>query len=400
MGRAVLIVMDSVGIGGAPDANRFGDFGANTLGNIIKACLSGSANIGRSGPLVIPNLESLGIKKSIEISQGSTLSNSSLGSWAATSYSSGKDTPSGHWELVSEPVDYSWLHFDDKVPVFPAAKIEEIIKATQIPGILADCHASGTKVINDFGEEHIRSGKPIFYTSADSVVQIAAHEQSFGLDALMNVSMETAKVFHPMGICRVIARPFLGNQIDGFFRTKNRKDFSIDPIHETVCDLVVKAGGTCWGIGKIGDIFNHRSITTIAAGLSDLELFDELIDNLDIVSEGDLIFANFVEFDSIYGHRRDVSGYAVALEQFDKHLPLLFNKLEKDDLLIITADHGNDPTFSGTDHTRERVPVLIIGNSELNNQGGIINFSDVGHIISKHLNLSERILKNKVLNLS
>ena len=392
MGRAILIVMDSVGIGGAPDANRFGDFGANTLGNIIKACLSGSANIGRSGPLVIPNLESLGIKKSIEISQGSALSNLSSGSWAAaTSYSSGKDTPSGHWELVSKPVDFSWLHFEDKVPVFPIDKIKEIVKATKIAGILADCHASGTKVINNFGEEHMRSGKPIFYTSADSVVQIAAHEQSFGLDVLMNVCMETAKVFHPMGVCRIIARPFLGNKKNGFFRTKNRRDFSIDPIHETVCDLVVKAGGTCWGIGKIGDIFNHRSITTIGAGLSDLELFDRLIDNLHIVGDGDLIFANFVEFDSIYGHRRDVSGYAAALEQFDKHLPLLFNKLGKDDLLIITADHGNDPTFPGTDHTRERVPVLIKGNSELKDQCGIIDFSDVGHMLSEHLNLSKKI---------
>ena len=393
MGRAILIVMDSVGIGGAPDAKSFGDFGSNTLGNIIKACLSGSANIGRSGPLVIPNLESLGIIKSIEISQGFVVSDFSSGSWAAaTSYSSGKDTPSGHWELVSAPVNFAWHHFEDKVPVFPAAKIEEIIKATKIPGILADCHASGTKIINDFGEEHIRSGKPIFYTSADSVVQIAAHEQSFGLDTLMNVCLEAAKVFHPMGVCRIIARPFLGVKKGKFFRTKNRKDFSIDPIHETVCDLVVKAGGTCWGIGKIGDIFNHRSITTIAAGLSDLELFNKLIDNLHIVSDGDLIFANFVEFDSIYGHRRDVSGYAAALEQFDKHLPLLFNNLEKDDLLIITADHGNDPTFHGSDHTRERVPVLIKGNVELKDQSRVINFSDVGHILSKHLNLSEKIL--------
>ena len=392
MGKAILIVMDSVGIGGAPDADRFGDFGANTLGNIIKACLSGSANIGRSGPLVIPNLESLGIKKSMVTSQSAKIGNSSSGFWAAaTSYSSGKDTPSGHWELVSAPVDFSWLHFEDKIPVFPTAQIDEIAKATKIPGVLANCHASGTKVINDFGDEHIRSGKPIFYTSADSVVQIAAHEQSFGLEALMTVCMETAKVFHPMGVCRIIARPFLGNQKDGFFRTKNRKDFSVDPIHETVCDLVVKAGGTCWGVGKIGDIFNHRSITTIAAGLSDLELFKKLIENLSIVNDGDLLFANFVEFDSVYGHRRDVSGYATALEKFDRNLPSLFDKLEKDDLLIITADHGNDPTYPGTDHTRERVPVLIKGDIETSYHNGIINFSDVGHIISKHLNLFERI---------
>ena len=394
MGRAILIVMDSVGIGGAPDAIRFGDSGANTLGNIIKACLGGSANVGRKGPLKIPNLESLGITKSIKIAEGynpSNLSDFSIGSYAATSYSSGKDTPSGHWELVSAPIDFSWFYFKERVPVFPADKIEKIVKVTKIPGILANCHSSGTQVISDFGEEHMRTGKPIFYTSADSVVQIAAHEQSFGLEALMNVCSEAAKVFHPMGVCRIIARPFSGSQEKGFSRTKNRKDFSVDPIHQTLCDLVVKAGGKCWGIGKIGDIFNHRSITTIAAGFSDLQLFNKLTDSLNIVRDGDLLFANFVEFDSIYGHRRDVSGYASALEEFDKILPKLFKKLGKDDLLIITADHGNDPTFPGTDHTRERVPVLIKGTARIKSNHGIIKFSDVGHLIAKHLKLSERI---------
>ena len=397
MGRAILIVMDSVGIGGAPDAGHFGDFGANTLGNIIRACLTGSANVGRSGPLIIPNLESLGIKKSIEISQGSEVSSPRSSSYAAaTSYSSGKDTPSGHWELVSAPVDCAWLHFDEQIPVFPSAKIEKIVKATKIPGILANCHSSGTQVINDFGDEHMRTGKPIFYTSADSVVQIAAHEESFGLECLLSVCIETAKVFHPLGVCRIIARPFLGSQKKGFFFIIYFIYFSIYTIHETVCDLVVKAGGKCWGVGKIGDIFNHRSITTIAAGLSDLELFNKLIDNFNTVNDGDLLFANFVEFDSLYGHRRDVSGYASALEKFDSNLPLLFAKLKKDDLLIITADHGNDPTYSGTDHTRERVPVLIKGDLEIKDHSGIINFSDVGHMISKHLNLATRIMNKQI----
>ena len=391
MARAILIVIDSVGVGGAPDAERFGDLGANTLGNIISACAKGEANFGREGPLKIPNLEKLGIINSLELSVGSNqfkLSPKDTGSYAvATQHSSGKDTPSGHWELVSAPVEFKWLYFENKVPVFPEDEIKRIIDRAKIPGILANCHSSGTEIIDKFGEEHLQTGRPIFYTSADSVVQVAAHEETFGLEALMNLCNETAKVFHPLGVCRVIARPFLGDKKVGFYRTKNRKDFSIDPIHKTVCDSVVNAGGKCWGIGKIGDIFNHRSITTFSSGLSDAKLFDKVVEILDIASEGDLVFANFVEFDSLYGHRRDVSGYASALEKFDLNLPLLFDKLKKDDLLIITADHGNDPTYFGTDHTREQVPVLIKKIFEEEKNYGIINFSDVGKIVAEHLQL-------------
>ena len=375
MGKAILLVLDSLGIGGAPDSKIFGDFGANTLGNIIKACAKGEANFGRKGKLKIPNLESLGIINSLKLADGdgsSDLFFDELGCYAAaTSYSTGKDTPSGHWELVSAPVEFKWFHFKDKVTTFPSNKIKEIIKRTNIPGILANCHSSGTFVLDKFGEEHIKTKKPIFYTSADSVVQIAAHEEVFGLSELFHLCNEAAQVFHPMRVCRVIARPFLGDKTGTFYRTKNRRDFSIDPIHQTVCDSVVKAGGTCWGIGKIGDIFNHRSITTFSSGLSDL------------------IFANFVEFDSLFGHRRDVSGYALALEKFDFKLPQLLKKLNKDDLLIITADHGNDPTYLGTDHTRERVPVLIKSNLHTKKNYGLINFSDVGRLISEHLNLGD-----------
>ena len=192
-----------------------------------------------------------------------------------------------------------------------------------------------------------------------------------------------------MRVCRVIARPFLGNEKGNFFRTGNRKDFSIDPIHETVCDRVVKMGGVCWGIGKIGDIFNHRSITTFSSGVRDAKLFEKLIEVIDVASDGDLIFANFVEFDSLYGHRRDVSGYASALEKFDSKLPLLISKLKKDDLLIITGDHGNDPTYPGTDHTRERVPLLVRNDSKQAKKYGIVSFSDIGHLIADHLHLSD-----------
>ena len=391
MKKAILIVLDSLGVGGAPDAKRFGDIGANTLGNIIKACSRGAANFGRQGPLKIPNLESLGIINALQLADSSWSDrycfSEVLGGYAAaTSYSSGKDTPSGHWELVSAPVEFKWFHFNDKVNTFPPSKIKDIIKRTNISGILGNCHSSGTAIIDKLGEEHIKTGKPIFYTSVDSVVQIAAHEEVFGLKELLHLCNEASKVFHAMRVCRVIARPFLGDKKGSFYRTKNRRDFSTDPIHQTVCDRIVKAGRTCWGIGKIGDIFNHRSITTFSAGLSGLELFDKLLEVLDIASDGDLIFANFVEFDSLFGHRRDVSGYASALERFDLQLPKLINRLKEGDLLIVTADHGNDPTFSGTDHTRERVPVLIKGFSKAKTNYGIIDFSDVGQMITNHLN--------------
>ena len=391
MGRAILIVLDSVGIGGAPDAGDFDDFGSNTLGNIRNACSSGKANNGRNGPLKIPNLESLGMIKSLNLAAGKNPvgdMKTRLASYgAATSLSRGKDTPSGHWELVGAPVDFDWLYFKNLVPTFPSYEINEIIARTKIPGILANCHSSGTEIIERFGEEHIKTGKPIFYTSSDSVIQIAAHEKVFGLKLLLDLCSETARIFHPLGVCRIIARPFLGKKKGEFYRTKNRKDFSVDPIHETVCDRVVKAGGTCWGIGKIGDIFNHRSVTTYATGVRDSELFGKLIEVLDVADNRDFIFANFVEFDSLYGHRRDVSGYALALEKFDLKLPELFKKLNEDDLLIITADHGNDPTFHGTDHTRERVPVLIRDSSKKEKNYGLINFSDVGNFIVDHLNL-------------
>ncbi len=392
MRRAILIVLDSVGIGGAPDAKRFGDFGANTLGNIINACYKGEADVGRQGPLKIPNLEALGIIDALNLAIGKTLkrrSDNYNGTYgAATSFSRGKDTPSGHWELVSAPVDFEWLCFKEKVPVFPSELITKIMHKTAVSGILANCHASGTEILNEYGEEHLKTQQPIFYTSADSVVQIAAHEEIFGLDKLMHLCFETAKVFHPLGVCRIIARPFLGCQKGKFYRTKNRRDFSISPIHETICDRIVKNGGSCWGIGKIGDIFNHRSITTVSAGFDDYHLFRELVRTLDICRDGDLIFANFVEFDSLYGHRRDISGYAKSLENFDMKLPTLLKKLGKDDLLIITADHGNDPTFAGTDHTRERVPVLIKNLNKPRKNLGIISFSDVGQLIADHLNLA------------
>jgi len=401
MGKGVLLVLDSLGIGGAPDANYFNDGSANTLGNIIKSCMDGGANFGRKGRLKIPNLESMGLVEALKLASEKTipdLSENIFGGYAAaTSHSLGKDTPSGHWELTGIPVTLKWHYFKEEFPVFPSETINEITYLTDLPGILGDCHASGTDIIKKLGDEHIQTGKPIFYTSADSVVQIAAHEETFGLQRLLDLCEVTANIFHRMGVGRVIARPFVGNSNDGFLRTKNRKDFSINPPHETLCDRITKKGKVCWGIGKIGDIFNHRSITTICSGVADSQLFEELVKGLGMVADGDFIFANFVEFDSLYGHRRDVSGYASALEDFDVKLPRLLSQLTADDLLIITADHGNDPTASGTDHTRERVPVLMRGKNVVSKSYGLIDFSDVGATMARHLKLPDSIEGRSIL---
>ncbi len=389
MSRGLILILDSLGIGGAPDANLFDDMGANTLVNIFEACEKGKANYGRTGSLNIPNLISLGIYGAVKTASGVELTKKpSPGTFAAaTSYSKGKDTPSGHWELAGVTVKRDWHYFEKCEPVFPRDQIEQIISRTNITGILGNCHASGVEIINELGEQHLETGKPIFYTSLDSVVQIASHEGKMSLNDLYSLAKVTAEVFHPLGVCRIIARPFSGNNVIGFSRTKNRKDFASSPPGETLCDKVQKAGGVCFGIGKISDIFNHRGVTNFADNLSDYELFKSVIRCLNYAKSGDLIFANFVEFDSLYGHRRDVSGYAAALERFDTYLSKLLPKLANDDLLIITADHGNDPTWPGSDHTRERVPVLFKKFNSVGRNLGLIKFSDVGEIMSRHLGL-------------
>ena len=263
----------------------------------------------------------------------------------------------------------------------------EIISRTNIEGILGNCHASGVEIINQLGDQHLKTGKPIFYTSLDSVVQIASHEEKMPLNDLYNLSKMTADVFHPLGVCRIIARPFIGDNFVGYSRTKNRKDFASSPPGETICDKVQNSGSICFGIGKISDIFNHRGITNFADNLSDYDLFNSVLNCLNYAKSGDLIFANFVEFDSLYGHRRDVSGYAAALERFDTYLSKLLPRLRNDDLLIITADHGNDPTWYGSDHTRERVPVLFKNYNSVSSNLGLIKFSDVGKIMARHLSL-------------
>ncbi len=391
MARALILVLDSVGCGGAPDAAQFGDEGSNTLGHIADACVNGTAEEGRTGPLSLPNLDNLGLGAAIRLASGHAAPGLNAGACgiygAATEVSQGKDTPSGHWEISGVPVPFEWHYFPQTVPAFPADKIEEFVRRAEIPGILGDCHASGMPILRDLGEEHIRTGKPICYTSADSVFQIAAHEEHFGLERLYEICAIAAEIFHPMMIGRIIARPFIGETADTFTRTINRRDLAIEPPEDTICDRVVAAGGRTLAVGKIGDIFAHRGITKLRKGKRDLELVDDLLDFISEAADGDLIFTNLVEFDSLYGHPRDVAGYARALEAFDARLPEITAALKVGDLLIITADHGNDPTWRGTDHTRERVPILCVAPGLADREIGLVGMADIGETIAAHLGL-------------
>ena len=392
MARAFLIVMDSVGCGGAPDAADFGDAGANTLGHILRDCALGRADSGRHGLLNMPHLDALGLGAAIRLASGAEtpgLTAVPTGRWgAATEISRGKDTPSGHWELAGVPVPWDWNYFPDTVPAFPPDLVAMTCRLAGTDGILGNCHASGIPIITTHIAEHLRTGWPICYTSADSVFQIAAHEDVFGLDRLLKLCADLAPHLHAMQVGRVIARPFTGTA-DNFKRTANRHDYAIAPPAPTLLDWVKDHGRATHAVGKIGDIFSMHGIGALHKGNSDLELFDHL-DRLGQVAEpGSLTFANFVEFDSLYGHPRDVAGYARALEWFDTRAGAFLTVLKPDDLVIFTADHGNDPTWSGTDHTREQTPILVFSPALAAGTVGIRDsFADIGESIAHWLGLA------------
>lgn len=379
MTRAFLVVLDSVGIGGAPDAGAFGDDGANTL-----------AHIAETAGLAVPNLDTLGLGAALKLASGATaprLGAAPRGRWgAATERSRGKDTPSGHWELAGVPVPWDWHVFPPSGDSFPADLVAETCRRAGTDGILGNCRASGTEIIERLGADHLRTGWPICYTSTDSVFQIAAHEEAFGLDRLLTLCQDLAPTLHGMRVGRVIARPFTGAE-GTFVRTQNRRDFAIAPPAPTLCDWVQEAGRPVHAVGKIGDIFSMQGIDTVTKG-SDADLMGHLRDHVAGAADGSLTFANFVEFDSLYGHRRDVAGYARHLEWFDAALPDLVAGLRDGDMLLVTADHGNDPTWAGTDHTRERVPVLIagLGPGEI----GHCAFADVAASVAAHLGVPAR----------
>ena len=382
MTRAFLIVMDSVGCGGAPDAADYGDAqcsdaGANTL-----------AHIAARHPLHMPHLDQLGLGAAIRLASGAPtpgLTAIPTGRWgAATEVSRGKDTPSGHWELAGVPVPWDWTYFPDTTPTFPPNLTALTCQLAGTTGILGNCHASGMPIIAKHFAEHLRTGWPICYTSADSVFQIAAHEDSFGLDRLLKLCADLAPHLHAMKVGRVIARPFTGTP-DAFHRTANRHDYAIAPPSPTLLDWVQTQGRITHAIGKIGDIFSMQGISASHKGKSDADLFDHL-DRLSTQAEpGSLTFANFVEFDTLYGHPRDVQGYATALEWFDTRAGAFLATLNPGDLAIFTADHGNDPTWPGTEHTRERVPVLCHGAGS--GSLGLCAFTDVAATIAAHLNV-------------
>lgn len=394
MPRAFFIVLDSVGIGGAPDADRFGDSGSDTLGHIAVACAAGQGDgHGRSGPLQIPNLLALGLGAAHRSASGTEpvgleAAAARAGAWGhAAETSRGKDTPSGHWELAGVPVEFNWTYYPDTEPAFPADFTAALVERCGLPGILGDRHASGTTIIAELGAEHMASGKPILYTSADSVVQIAAHEESFGLERLYKVC-RVARGLVPDTVGRIIARPFLGTRPEDFARTANRKDLAVPPPAPTLLQRHAESGGSVVSIGKIGDIFAHAGTGEEIKAAGNDGVFEALTAVTARDRDNALVVANFVDFDTLYGHRRDPAGYAAALEAFDRTLPAFLDALVPGDLAVLTADHGCDPTWRGSDHTREQVPALFVGPGVAAGDLGQLAFADVGATLAAHLGLA------------
>jgi phosphopentomutase len=393
--RAFIIVLDSVGIGGAPDASLYGDAGSDTLGHIAETCARGEADrTERRGPLALPNLVAMGLGNAYRLSSGrsvpglESVAKPTASYGCATEISKGKDTPSGHWEIAGLPVLFDWGLFPQQTPSFPPALIDELCRRATLPGALGQCHASGTEIIGQFGEEHIRTGKPICYTSADSVFQIAAHEESFGLERLYGVCRIAKTLTEPLNIGRVIARPFTGTAADNFTRTGNRRDFITPPPAPTILDHAVADGRDVITVGKIDDIFAQSGTGRVLKGSGNEALFERTLKGAEMLQDGGLLFANFIDFDSLYGHRRDPAGYAHALEQFDRRIPDLLERLNQDDLLVITADHGCDPTWQGSDHTREQVPILAWNARSGRSLGRRSTFSDIGKSAADHIDLA------------
>jgi phosphopentomutase len=375
--RVTLIVLDSVGCGDAPDAAAYGDSGANTLGNLSRAV----------GGLELPNLRQLGLGNLTDI-QGVPPTGAAKGAYGRlTEMSPGKDTTTGHWELAGVLLERPFPVYPDGFPPELMAEYEALIGR----GTLGNYPASGTEIIKELGEEHMRSGRPIIYTSADSVFQIAAHEEVIPVDELYQLCQIARDLLtgeHAVG--RVIARPFAG-QAGGFVRTERRKDFSLEPPADTILDVIKAAGLEVMGVGKIEDIFAHRGLTRSNHTGNNMAGIDAVLDFL-ASDEAGLIFANLVDFDALYGHRNDPQGYARALEAFDRRLPEIMEALGNDDVLMVTADHGTDPTLASTDHTRERVPFLAYGPSVRRNydMGTRQSFADVAATVADLLDVPWR----------
>ncbi len=359
MARAIILMMDSFGVGGAKDARAFGDEGADTFVHIAENYPHFS----------VPNLEALGLNhasllatgKEAPLTPGLAKMNVPAAYGCMEEISAGKDTISGHWEMAGAPVKVDFGHFPLEYPSFPQELVERICQRAGLSGILGNKAASGTVIIQELGEEHLATGKPIFYTSADSNLQIAAHEEKFGLERLYKLCEIAFEEVKPYQIARVIARPFTGEKNGEFVRTKNRHDYALSPIAPTLLDKAKEKGLQVVAIGKISDIYAGSGVTkkVLASGLE--ELWDKTLEEVKNLDTDGIVFTNFVDFDMTWGHRRDVKGYAEGLMYFDSRLPEILPLLQDDDVVFITADHGCDPTWTGTDHTRECVPVLMFG---------------------------------------
>lgn len=367
--RVVLIVIDSVGMGEMPDSEKFGDVGVNTLKRI--------STYGEK--IKIPNLVSMGIGdiESIDYLEKEEKFTGAVGRIAEASL--GKDTTTGHWEIAGLKIDTPFKTYPNG---FPERVIKEFEKQTGRE-ILCNKPASGTEIIKELGEEHMKTGKPIVYTSADSVFQIAAHEDVIPLEKLYEMCKIARNIL--MGedqVARVIARPFIG-EVGKFERTPNRRDYSLKPFSDTVLNYLAESGKDVIAVGKIVDIFNGSGVTEDVHTVSNMDGMDKTIEYIKENSSG-LIFTNLVDFDAKFGHRRNIEGYKNALEEFDSRLPEVFENLKDDDLLMITADHGNDPGYIGTDHTREYVPLIVYGKNIKSgvNLGTLNTFSDIAATIS------------------
>ena len=390
MSRAIILVMDSFGIGATDDADRFGDVGSNTLGSIARERSSGAA-----GPLQLPNLTRLGLMHAAmesagEFPAGADTDSELIGAYGfASELSTGKDTPSGHWEIAGVPVLFDWGYFTAEMDTFPPELLDKLIKFADLPGVLGNCHSSGTTIIAELGEQHMASGKPIVYTSADSVFQVACHEESFGLQRLYDLCDIARELVDEYKIGRVIARPFVGSNNSDFVRTGNRRDLTDPPPSPTLLDKLVDSGGEVISVGKIADIYAHQGITKKIKATGNAALFDATLEELSLAPDRSIVFTNFVDFDMLYGHRRDVDGYAEALEYFDKRLPELFELMSDTDVLVICADHGCDPTWPGTDHTREHIPVLVYGAGvAAGSLGKRETFADIGQSLAGFFGLA------------
>ena len=390
MGRAIVLVLDSFGIGATADAERFGDAGSDTFGHIAELRAASA-----DGPLQLPNLARLGLFHASRDSTGSFPAGAPNGTDIIGAYgyaeelSSGKDTPSGHWEIAGVPVLFDWGYFTEKTNTFPQELLDALVERADLPGYLGNCHSSGTTIIAELGDEHVRTGKPIFYTSADSVFQIACHEEAFGLQRLYDLCDIARELVDEYSIGRVIARPFVGDGPDTYARTGNRRDLTTPPHADTVLDKLVAAGGEVISVGKIADIYAHKGITKKVKASGNAALFDATLEELRQAPDRSIIFTNFVDFDMLYGHRRNVDGYGKALEYFDARLPELLELMEDDDIVILCADHGCDPTWQGTDHTREHIPVLAYGAQiEPGPIGKRETFADIGQSLALFFGLT------------